>query len=170
MGNTWLKLILLFVLLFFLQVWLFNKIHLFGYATPLLYIYLILKLPVDMNRNVVVVIAALTGLLIDVFSYTLGMHMLATVVAGFMRYYLLKIFTPRDMFESVLPSFSSFGYSLFLRYAGFVVLIHHILLFSIESLSLFDPVNLILRIVGSFILTMFLIFAFESINLGSFKK
>lgn len=170
MSNTWLKLIALFILLVFLQVTLLDKIHLFGYATPLLYIYFIIKLPVDMNRNIVVCIAALLGFIIDLFNYTLGIHILACVIAGFMRYYLLKIFTPRDLFESISPAFSTFGNSLFLRYAGFIVLIHHTVLFLAESLSLFNPKQLILSILGSFILTLFLIFIFENIHLGTSKK
>lgn len=170
MGNTGVKLILLFILLFFLQIWLFDKIHLLGIATPLLYVYLIVKLPVEMNRNVVILIAALLGLLIDLFNHTLGLHTMACVVAGFMRYYLLKVFTPRDIFESVSPAFTTFGKSLFLRYAGFVTLIHHIVLFTAESFSLFDPINLVLRVIGSFILTLFFIFVLESIKLGPSKK
>lgn len=164
MGNNWIKLIGLFFLLLFLQIWLFNKIHFGGYAVPIVYIYLIIKLPVDLNRNMVLLIAAFLGFLLDLLGYTLGLNMLACVVAGFLRYYLLKLFTPRDMIESLLPSFSSFGKGLFLRYAAFVVLIHHIVLFTVEYYSLFDPVNLVLCIAGSFILTMFLIFGFESIN------
>lgn len=170
MGSTWLRLILLFFLLVFLQVWLFNKIHLFGYATPFLYVYLIVKLPIDLNRNIVLIIAAIMGFLIDVFNFTLGMHMLASVAVGFIRYYLLKLFTPRDIFESVLPAFSTFDRGLFLRYAGSVVLIHHIVLLLVDSLSLLDPLSLILRILGSSVLTIFLIFTFESINLGISKK
>ncbi|MDR0428132.1 MAG: rod shape-determining protein MreD [Dysgonamonadaceae bacterium] len=154
----------LFFLLVLLQVCFFNRIHLLGYATPFIYIYLIIKFPIDMNRNVVMLVAALMGLILDMFSYTLGLNMLSCVMAGFLRFNMLKLFTPRDIIEFVTPSFTSFGKGLFLRYAGFVTMIHHSVLFSIESLSFFDPSNLLYRIISSFILTMFLIFAFESID------
>ena len=170
MSNFWVRQILLFILLVFLQVMLFNKIHLFGFATPLLYIYFAIKLPIDMSRNAVVALAALMGLLIDIFSYTLGLNMLAMTVMGFSRFYLLKLFGPRDVFEANVPSFSTFGKPLFLRYTASMTLCHHIILFTTESLSLFDPLMLLLRIVGSFILTMILIFAFEIINFDFLKK
>jgi len=170
MEKALLRQILLFVILVFLQVWLFNNIHLFGYATPLLYIYFLIKLPVDMNRNVVLLLSALMGLVIDVFGYTLGLNMLPMVVVGFLRYYFLKLFTPRDILEEAIPSFSVFGKLIFMQFAATITLVHHIIFYSIESLSLFDPWMLFLRIGGSFILTILLIFAFESINLDGLKK
>jgi rod shape-determining protein MreD len=170
MSSSGIRQILLFILLVFLQVWLFNRIHLWGYATPLLYIYFILKLPGDMNRNLVMILSALIGLCVDLFEYTLGLNMLACVVIGFMRYYFLKLFAPRDIFESLIPSFNSFGQSLFLRYAVAMTFLFLVILVVVESLSLFDPLTLTFRIAGSFILTMLLIYAFESINSGVLRK
>jgi rod shape-determining protein MreD len=168
MADTWIKQLFLFFLLVFLQVWLFDKIHLLGFATPLLYIYFIIKLPVETNRNVVLVLSALIGLTIDLFS-TLGVNMLATTIVGFSRSGFLKLFAPRDVFESCSPSFSTFGRGMFLRYAFLMTLLHQIILFSIESFSMFDPLRLVLCISGSFTLTMLLIFAFESFNIGNLK-
>jgi rod shape-determining protein MreD len=170
MSSSGIRQILLFILLVFLQVWLFNRIHLWGYATPLLYIYFILKLPGDMNRNLVMILSALIGLCVDLFEYTLGLNMLTCVIVGFVRYYFLKLFTPRDIFGSFIPSFTSFGQSLFLRYAVAMTFLFLVILFIVESLSLFDPLTLTFRIAGSFILTMLLIYAFESINLGVLRK
>jgi rod shape-determining protein MreD len=170
MSSSGIGRIFLFILLVFLQVWLFDKIHLFGYVMPLLYIYFIIKLPGDMNPNVVLLLSALMGLSVDLFEYTLGLNMLACVVAGFLRCYLLNMLVPRDIFESFIPSFDSMGAAVFFRYAFLMTLFHQIILFTTESLSLFDPLSLIFRVAGSVILTMFLIFAFESINFGVSKK
>lgn len=170
MKKIYISLILLFILLVFLQVWLFGNIHLFGFATPSLYIYFLIKLPISMNRNIVLLLSALMGFVIDIFSGTLGLCMLVMVIVGFLRYYLLKLFAPRDIFDDSIPSFSAFGKFLFMRYAGVIALIHLILLYSIESLSLFAPALLFLRITSSFVLTFLLIFAFESVNFDVFKK
>jgi rod shape-determining protein MreD len=162
--------VVLFFLLVFLQVWLFNSIHLFGVATPLLYIYFLIKLPVNMNRNTVLLLSALMGLSVDIFEYTLGLNMLAMTVAGFLRYYFLKLFIPKDAFDEFIPAFSTLGNWVFMRYAGALALIHALFLFSIESLTLLDPLLLFLRIVSSFILTILIIFAFENLNFDLFKK
>ena len=165
-----LRLVALFILLVFLQIWIFDNIHLFGFATPLLYIYFLIKLPIKLSRNIVMLLSALLGFIIDVFGGTLGLNMTAMIIIGFLRYYLLKLFAPKDVFDDYSPSFNSFGTYFFIRYAGITTLIHIILLYMIESLSVFNPLLLSLRIIGSFILTILLIFAFESVNLNVFKK
>ncbi|MCL1934075.1 MAG: rod shape-determining protein MreD [Candidatus Azobacteroides sp.] len=170
MKKTSFQLILLFILLVFLQIWLFDNIHLFGFATPLLYIYFLIKLPISMNRNVVILLSALLGFIIDIFGGTLGLSMTVLVIVGFLRYYLLKLFAPRDVFDDYFPSFSTFGKFLFMRYAVIITLIHIFLLYMIESFSLFTPVLLLLRIAGSFTLTILLIFAFECVTIDVFKK
>ena len=164
MGNTRWKQISLFILLIFLQILLFNKIHLIGYATPLPYIYILLKLPIGMSRNIVLLIAAFTGLMLDIFGFTLGLHMLACIVVGFLRYYLLRIFTPRDILGSLSPSFTTFDKGLFLRYAGIFTLTHHFVLFTTEHFSFVDPLNLVFKIAGSFVVTMIFIYALENIT------
>jgi rod shape-determining protein MreD len=162
--------VLLFVFLVLLQVWLFNNIHLFGVAIPLVYIYFLIKLPVNMNRNSVLILSVLMGMCIDVFEYTLGLNMFTMTIVGFLRYYFLKLFIPKDVFDNYIPSFSTLGKLLFVRYAGTVILVHTIILFLVESLSLFDPMLLFLRIVSSFLLTMLIVFTFESLNNNLFNK
>ncbi|MDR1527600.1 MAG: rod shape-determining protein MreD [Dysgonamonadaceae bacterium] len=170
MSNAATGRILLFILLIILQIALFDRIHLFGYATPLLYIYFIIKLPGTMNRNWVLLLAAFLGLCIDLFNHTMGMNMLACVVIGFFRYFFLDWFAPRDLYENYFPSFRSLGRAKFLRYAFVMTVLHHIILFTAESLSFFDPLALIYRIIGSVVLTILLIFAFESIDFDVSKK
>ena len=170
MNKTAIQQIFLFILLVLLQIWLFNDIHLFGVATPFVYLYFTLKLPVKMNRNFVLILSALMGLIIDLFGFTFGLNMFVMVIVGFLRFYFLKLFAPRDIFEDYVPSFGTFGNFMFVRYVGTMALIHVTLLHLMESFTLFDPLNLVLRILGSFILTVLLICALDSINIGGFKK
>jgi rod shape-determining protein MreD len=169
MSTPWIRQTVLFILLVLLQVWLFNKIHIGGFAMPLPYIYFIIKLPVEMNRNMVLLLSALLGLTIDLFMFTLGLNMLATVTAGFSRSYFLKLFAPRNIFESFSPSYADFGKTMFRRYAGMITLLHQLVLFTAESFTLLDPVSLILHVTGSFLLTIVLINTFEGIQYGQIK-
>ncbi|MDR0733551.1 MAG: rod shape-determining protein MreD [Dysgonamonadaceae bacterium] len=161
---------LLFILLVLLQVWLFNNIHVFGVATSFVYLDFTLRLPVKMNRNIVLVLSALMGLVIDLFGSTLGLNMSVMVIVGFLRFYLLKLFASRDIYEDYVPSFQTLANFMFVRYVGTMTLIHVVILHLIESFTLFDPLRLILRILGSFILTVLLICAIESINVKGFKE
>ena len=170
MVNTAAKRFFLFILLILLQITLLDKIHLFGYAVPMLYIYFIIKLPGNMNRNWVLFLSAVLGLCVDWFNFTLGINMLACVSIGFCRKFFLAWLAPRDLFEDYMPSFHSFGMWPFLRYALIMTLLHHIIVFTCEALSFFDLLALFFRITGSVILTISLIFACESITLGVSKK
>lgn len=62
-----------FVFLFLLQVLVFNHVHIFGYATPMPYIYFLLILPSDTPRWLYVLLGFVLGLLIDLFTNTPGM-------------------------------------------------------------------------------------------------
>ena len=170
MSIKWVRQILLFFLLILLQVWVFDQVHLFGIATPLVYLYFILSLPSSINRNLTVFLAFILGLSIDAFSYTLGMHAMAATVAGFSRDFSLKLFMSRDLPNEYVPSMRLLGFLSYLKYAAPIVLLHNIVYFFVESLSLLDPVGLILRVIGSFILTMIVIFTFEGFNFDIFKK
>ena len=123
-----------------------------------------------MNPNITMLLSALLGFIIDIFGGTLGLNMLVLVITGFLRHYLVKLFAPKDIFEDYIPSFTTFGKFLFLRYAGAITIIQVFLLYSIESFSLFSPGILFLRIAGSFTLTILLIFAFESLSFDVYKK
>ena len=170
MSANWLRYSLLFFLLVALQIWILNRIHLFGFATPLFYTYFILKLPANIGRNPLIITACFLGLIIDFFSYTLGFNMLACTIMGFSRYYILDAFAPRDMANFFIPSVETFGLSLFMHYAAVLVVIHHVVLFVAESFTFFNIVMLVLGIVGSAILTLLLIFGTEQLKLDFLNK
>ncbi|MDR2843831.1 MAG: rod shape-determining protein MreD [Candidatus Symbiothrix sp.] len=164
MLRSGIGLILLFIALVFLQVSLFDKIHIFGYATPMLSIYFIIKMPGQTNQNQVLLVSAFLGLCIDIFTGILGINMLACVVTAFNRPFFLKLFAPKDTHGAYTPSFFSFGNVMFIQFAVWMTLLHHILVFAIESFSLFDPLGLFIRIVSSVTLTVLLIAACESFH------
>ncbi|MDR0874234.1 MAG: rod shape-determining protein MreD [Prevotellaceae bacterium] len=150
--------ILRFAFLVLLQGILLNNIQLFGYVNPYLYIIFLITLPCRMRREWVLVVGFLLGLSIDVFGNTFGIHAFATTFAAFARYYLLRIFEPRNDYEELVPSITTFGLGAFFRYSLLMVLIHHSLLFFIDYFS-FASIGIIsLRILlsSAFTLAMFM--------------
>ena len=63
-----------FIGLVLLQVLILNNVHIAGYATPFLYIYLILKFESETPRNALMLWAFFLGLTVDIFSDTPGMN------------------------------------------------------------------------------------------------
>ena len=61
-----------FIGLVLLQVLILNNVHIAGYATPFLYIYLILKFESDTPRNALMLWAFFLGLAVDVFPTRQG--------------------------------------------------------------------------------------------------
>ncbi|MDR0844844.1 MAG: rod shape-determining protein MreD [Tannerella sp.] len=161
-----LKISINFVFFVLLQVWVLNNVHLFNIVGPFLYIYVIVKFPMQMPRSQIILISFLLGLSIDVFSNTPGMHAAACTLIGFLRNPLIGAFVDKETAEGATPSYYAFGTGAFMRYTFTLVVIHHVVLFLIESISLFDPVFLLLRIFASVILTTLCIFVVEAFNLG----
>ena len=161
MINNILRGFIYFVVLVLVQVLILNNIHFLRVATPFLYLYFILKMPVGSSRTNVVFFSFLIGLTIDVFSNTL---------AGFIRHSLIQLLMGKDLPEGINPSYKTFGYGGFFRYTLLFVVIHHVALFLIESLTLFDPLFLAIRIAASVVTTTLLICTIEAFNIGSQKS
>ena len=170
MINNILRGFIYFVVLVLVQVLILNNIHFLRVATPFLYLYFILKMPVGSSRTNVVFFSFLIGLTIDVFSNTPGMHAFACTLAGFIRHSLIQLLMGKDLPEGINPSYKTFGYGGFFRYTLLFVVIHHVALFLIESLTLFDPLFLAIRIAASVVTTTLLICTIEAFNIGDRKS
>src|ERR1035437_3272356 len=126
MINSILRFGLIFILLILLQVLLFNNIQFSGYVNPYVYIMFILLLPIEIPSWLLLLLSFTTGLIVDFFSGSPGMHTSATVLAGFVRPYILRIVSPRDGYEPGSdPSMLIYGFRWFLSYALLVVIINH---------------------------------------------
>lgn len=147
-----------------LQVLVFNHISLLGYATPFVYVYLMLKLGSETSRNGLMVWGFVLGLLVDVFSDTPGMNASATVLMAFARPVLLRLFAPRDMTDALVPAVHSMGLSSFLKYVIVCVLLHHLVLLTLLYFSLAHPGRLALHTLGSSVLTVACLMALETMQ------
>lgn len=152
-----------FIGLVLLQVLILNNVHIAGYATPFLYIYLILKFESDTPRNALMLWAFFLGLAVDVFSDTPGMNAAATVLLAFLRPTFLRLFVPRDTLDTLVP-IRTMGILPFLKYLVVSVLIHHGLLLTLEFFSFAHIGTLLLRIAASTLLTVTCIMAVEGIR------
>lgn len=89
--NSFLRYTGAFVLLVALQLLIFNNIEFSGYVNPYVYVMFILILPVSIPSWILLLLGFLTGFVIDIFSGTMGVHTFATVLAGFVRPWVLSL-------------------------------------------------------------------------------
>lgn len=149
-------------MLILLQVLLLNRINLFGIATPVLYGYFLLKLPVGRNVYYVITSAFLMGLIIDIFLNTPGMNAAAITIVAAFRKNILGLFFEREGYDDFVPGINTAA-GPFVRFTVFMVLLHLTLLFFIESFTLFNLRNTLLRIATSSVVSIPLIIALDSI-------
>ena len=145
------------------QVLVLNHVHIIGYATPFLYIFLILKFESSVSRNALMLWAFFLGLVIDVFSDTPGMNAAAVVLLAFLRPLFLRLFVPRETLDDLVPCIQTMGLTPFLKYVSLAVLLHHTVLLSLEFFSLAHYGILLLRILGSSLLTVACIMTLDGI-------
>ena len=167
MINRILKFGLFFIILVLLQVLLFNNIQFSGYINPYIYIMFILLLPVEVPGWLLLIISFFTGLTIDFFSGSPGMHTSATVLAGFVRPYILRIISPRDGYEpGGNPSIFAYGVRWFLIYTLVIVVVHHSALFYLEVFRFTDFFRTLLRVLLSSLFSITFILLLEYIRKG----
>lgn len=168
MNNTALLNTVRFVVLVFFQVAVFNNIHFWGFITPYPYILFILLYPLNINRNLFLILSFFLGLILDIFNNSGGIHTTACITLAFVRQNLLKM---------------SFGYSYeyhILRIPDKIsrelttyfvtgVLIHHTILIGLEIFNLDFIGEILLRIVASSLFTIVLIFLINGLT-KSFKR
>jgi len=158
MNNLLFKNALRFFILVIIQIFLLNQIRLGGYINPYLYVLFILLLPFETPRWLLLILAFVLGLIIDIFSGTMGMHTAASVLMAFARPGVLKMIATKAQYESgVKPGIQDMGFPWFFSYAGLLIFIHHFLLFYIEVFRFSEFFTTFFRIILSSIVTLALV-------------
>lgn len=105
-----------------------------GYMVPQLYVLFLLMLPVAMPAWGQLFAGFGTGLVMDLFSGTPGLHTSACLVLCQARVPLLRMLAPRGGYEfGRRPSLHDMGAAWFFAHAGVLVLLHHLWLFIAEA-------------------------------------
>lgn len=121
---------LLFLLL--LQLPLIYKVILFDHAISFFYVGFLLFLPTSLNRIYLMLIGFVSGLMVDVFTNTPGLHALSCVIIMYLRNFWLAI-VDDDWFDIGNINFITLKPIKFFGFIFPLVLVHHSLLFLIEN-------------------------------------
>ncbi len=163
MTKTVIQFIVLFVALILLQL-VCNKIVLWGIAMPVVFIYLILRLPVNLHDGWVLTIAFFTGLLLDIFNNTPGMNALACTILAAVRRPVFNLFVSRENDMNIpIPSVDSMGVGDYFKYMATLVTLYCVLIFLIQAFSLHNIGLTLARIAASSALSIIIIFGLDSL-------
>lgn len=144
------------------QVLIIQNINLSGYIILLPYVMIILILPFETNRLLVILVSFLLGICVDYFYDSSGIHASACTILGFSRYYVLRYVAPREGYDvGVKPIIEDMGLEWFIRYAGTLILVHHFFLFYIEIFRFSEFFKTLFRIILSSIGTFGMIYLIQ---------
>ena len=138
MNSPFLTRIARFFILLFLQVFVFNHIHLFGYATPLAIGYMVVCMQRETSRTSILLWGFITGLVYDLFSNTPGMASASCTLAAMVQPMLLNIFKPHDAAENFTPSITILGFSSYTLYAFMLLFIMHAAFYLLDACTLIN--------------------------------
>ena len=131
----WTKQLGRYVLVMLLQVLLFDQLQLWGACHPYIYVLCLLMMPITLSHSASMLIGALAGLIMDVFSNTLGVHMAACILLMFIRPYLIgMIVNDKDRLNEQI-SLRAIGMEALIKYVVILVVIHHLTVFSLAAWS-----------------------------------
>ena len=144
-----------FIVLVFVQVLICNNINFLESINPYIYVLFIILFPVKNNRVLFVFLGFLLGLSIDLFLDSGGIHAAASVAVAYARPVMLKSsFGTIYEYQSIKFDIVDFGSKL--TYIVFVVVVHHLILFSLEIFSISKILLILQKTLFSSIFTILL--------------
>ncbi len=142
-NNEILINILRFIVLVLIQVLLLNHINFLGYINPYLYILFIIIFPFNGNKSLLIFLSFLLGLSVDMFGDSGGVHAAACVFIAYIRPVFLKSsFGLSYEYDALKINKTDFRKRIL--YVALMVLLHHLVLFTIEIFN-FSHIMLVLR-------------------------
>ncbi len=168
MSSAVLSNVLRFFGLVIVQVLILKKIAVggssFNYVSLIIYPLFLMLLPLRIPHSILVLLGFVTGIAVDAFYDSYGIHASASVFAGFIRPYVLNILEPKGGYlQNISPTKQRMGLNWFAVYASVMLFAHLLFYFSIEAFTYYYIGEILLKTISSFILSMILIILYQFI-------
>jgi hypothetical protein len=123
----------------------------------------VLWLPFNISRIGLLITGFITGMALDYFTMTPGLHAAACVLVAYARPFIINILTPKETseFNYREPSPKSLGWTPYFVYIFVLTLLHHGYLTLLEWLSFGTFLGFLIKIVATTAISMLLIFTIE---------
>ena len=156
--QIYLSYIGMFIGVVLLQIFLIDNISLGIYFHPLIYVAFIILLPLDMLPVWVVLLSAMLGLTMDVMTGMCGLNVIATTATGFARMAIIGFTSGLNTgVDDTIPALYRLPQKNLLTYIILMVVMHSIIYFVMESLSMAHLFHTLLRIVVSDVVSVVIV-------------
>jgi hypothetical protein len=156
--------ILRLALFILVQHFVLNKIpHLHKFITPTIYYLFILWLPFSTSRLTLLVLGFITGITLDYFMVTPGLHAAACVLIAYVRPFVIGVLAPKESteFNYREPSPKAMQWTPYVVYVFILTLLYHGYLLFLEWLSVGNFLDFIIHVIASTGISMLLILTIE---------
>ena len=143
------------------QVFVCSKIHLMGYAVPLVYVAFVAYFPLNYPRVGILTWSFVCGLLMDIFMNVPGVASGSVTLVALLQPMLLRRMSPKDAAEDMKPSLHTLGYTVFMRYLFLIVAVHHSAFFALDTFSCFNLQYAAISCGSSIVLSFLTLWAVE---------
>jgi len=151
-------------LFIFVQVYILDKVGaLHQYIIPYLYYLFILWIPFSVSRIGLLFIGFITGMALDYFTNTPGLHAAPCVLIAYLRPFVINILSPKDTaeFNYREPSPRSMGWTPYLVYVLILTVFHHLYLVTLEWLSFGSFFHLLIKVLSTTAISLLLVIITE---------
>ena len=148
----------------FVQAFILNKVpNLHRFVVPYIYYLFILWLPFSTPRLTLLALGFITGLALDYFKMTPGLHTAACVLIAYVRPFIITLLSPKEATEYTFrePSPKAMGWSSYLVYALILTFLHHLYLTILEWLDFGSLLEMLIKVLATTAISMLLIVTVE---------
>ena len=157
----WIRQIVRLVVVVLLQVLLFDHLQIAGWGLPMVYVLFLMNLPVQVPRWAEMLIGAIVGVVFDVWHSSLGVNMAACVAFCYLRPILLgNLVQDLERVKGEVCS-ASIGSIEYVKSLAILTVVHHLLVFSLESWSWHNWWIVLLQTLLSSVLTILIIMGYD---------
>lgn len=153
-----------FMVFLLVQAIVLGRIHLFGFATPLLYVYFVASFERNYPKWGILLWSFLLGLGVDVFSNTPGVAAASLTVIGAIQPYFFEMFLSHDSADNLRPSLKAMGQVKYSYYIITLVLLYSLLFYTLAIFNFYNWLQWFLCVIGSAAITLILVFTIEIVG------
>ncbi len=136
----------------------------FRYLYVIIFPIFILLLPMRTPVPLVILLGFTIGIFVDILYGTLGLHASAAVFTAYARSFVFKILEPRGGYNvNLSPTVQNLGPQWFLKYSSMMMFLHLFFYFSVEAFTFVFIVDILLKTVVSFMVSMLFLLIFQLI-------
>jgi hypothetical protein len=136
----------------------------FRYLYIIVFPIFIFLLPMRTPVPLMLLLGFLIGFFVDILYDTWGIHASASVFTAYARSLVFKLFEPRGGYNvNLSPTVKNLGPRWFFQYTSVLMFLHLFFYFSVEAFTFVYIVDILLKTIVSFVLSMAFLMVFQLI-------